>query len=179
MAISFAMPRALRRFVADTRGVAAVELALLTPAALLFLALAVFGGEGLSIQRKVTLAARTVTDLVGQISPTSFASSVNYGVISSSTAHHRTSTITAADYKQLGEVTNTPGPAVNNGVVVTLAGHSTWSVTGTSYLTHLTVGANAGVVGANGRHVQMTVDGVPTAISPGHTYTGAVTLSLR
>jgi hypothetical protein len=101
------------------------------------------------------------------------------GVISSSTARHRTSTITAADYKQLGEVTNTPGPAVNNGVVVTLAGHSTWSVTGTSYLTHLTVGANAGVVGANGRHVQMTVDGVPTAISPGHTYTGAVTLSLR
>jgi len=56
----------LSRFRRDARGLAAVEAALLAPVALAMLGLAVFGGEGLSIQRKVTLASRTVADLVGQ-----------------------------------------------------------------------------------------------------------------
>lgn len=63
-----------RRFLADSGGVAAVELALLLPVTFLFLGLAVFGGEGLGIQRKVTLATRDITDLVGQ---TSTSGSVN------------------------------------------------------------------------------------------------------
>jgi Flp pilus assembly protein TadG len=68
----FAMrARALRRFLVDARGVAAVELALLLPVTFLFLGLAVFGGEGLGIQRKLTLATRDITDLVGQTSTSS------------------------------------------------------------------------------------------------------------
>jgi Flp pilus assembly pilin Flp len=56
----------LRRFGRDVEGLAAVEAALLAPVALGLLGLVVFGGEGLSIQRKVTLVSRTVADLVGQ-----------------------------------------------------------------------------------------------------------------
>ena len=56
----------LRAFRRDASGLAAVEAALLSPVALGLLGLVVFGGEGLSIQRKVTLASRTVADLVGQ-----------------------------------------------------------------------------------------------------------------
>jgi Flp pilus assembly protein TadG len=61
-------------FFRDQRGVAAVELALLMPVAFFMLGLAVFGGEGLGIQRKVTLASRTIADLVGQ---TATSGSVN------------------------------------------------------------------------------------------------------
>lgn len=60
----------LRRFWRDIDGLAAVEAGLLAPVALGLLGLAVFGGEGLSIQRKVTLASRTVADLVGQATVT-------------------------------------------------------------------------------------------------------------
>ena len=58
------------RFCGDVEGLAAVEAAFLAPVVLGFLGLAVFGGEGLSIQRKVTLASRTVADLVGQATVT-------------------------------------------------------------------------------------------------------------
>jgi Flp pilus assembly protein TadG len=68
------MARGSRSFIRDQRGVAAVELALLLPVAFFMLGLAVFGGEGLGIQRKATLAARTVADLVGQ---TATSGSVN------------------------------------------------------------------------------------------------------
>lgn len=54
------------RFRRDASGLAAIEAALLSPVVLGLLGLVVFGGEGLSIQRKVTLASRTVADLVGQ-----------------------------------------------------------------------------------------------------------------
>jgi Flp pilus assembly pilin Flp len=60
----------LRRFSRDIEGLAAVEAGLLAPVALGLLGLVVFGGEGLSIQRKVTLASRTVADLVGQATVT-------------------------------------------------------------------------------------------------------------
>ena len=56
----------LGRFRRDASGLAAIEAALLSPVVLGLLGLVVFGGEGLSIQRKVTLASRTVADLVGQ-----------------------------------------------------------------------------------------------------------------
>ena len=65
------------------------------------------------------------------------------GVISSSTSKHHQSTITSADYLQMGEVTNTPGAAVNNGVIVDLEGGTTWTVPSTSYLTKLTVSADS------------------------------------
>ena len=56
------IPRLLRRscaFLADAKGLAAIELALILPIALMLMSLVVFGGQAYSVQRKVTLAATT------------------------------------------------------------------------------------------------------------------------
>lgn len=53
-------------FLGDDRGSSVVEIALILPPALLMLALAVMAGQGFEIERKASLAARTVTDLVSQ-----------------------------------------------------------------------------------------------------------------
>jgi len=104
-----------------------------------------------------------------------FVNAVINGVITASETHHNISTITAGEYYELGEVTNTPGPAVNNGVIVDLTAGSTWTVTGTSYLTGLTVEAGSVITAPAGRSVTMTVGGVETAIAPG-AYSGAIVL---
>jgi len=64
------LARALRD---DARASAFVEGALLLPVALLTLALLIFGAEGFAINRKVTLTARTVTDLITQATPTQYS----------------------------------------------------------------------------------------------------------
>jgi hypothetical protein len=61
--------RAGRALSADARATAAVEAALILPVALTMLALVIYGGEAFAIQRKVTLTARTVTDLITQTTP--------------------------------------------------------------------------------------------------------------
>jgi len=58
----------LRRFPRDADGIAAIEAALTLPIALALLGLITLGGQGFEIQRKVTLASRTITDLVCQSS---------------------------------------------------------------------------------------------------------------
>jgi len=98
------------------------------------------------------------------------------GVITASRARHPKPVITSLDYKMLGEVTNKPGPAVNNGVLLTL-NNSTWTVTGTSYLTSLTLGAGSEIKAPAGSKVAMTVDGNPKAIGPG-SYKGNIVISL-
>ena len=80
------IPRLLRRsraFVADAKGLAAIEMALILPIALMLMSLVVFGGQAYSVQRKVTLAATTVANIFAQ------ANNVN------------TSTITAAELNQI------------------------------------------------------------------------------
>src|ERR1700729_2724140 len=72
-----------RAFVADAKGLAAIELALILPLALMLMSLVVFGGQAYSVQRKVTLAATTVANIFAQ------ANNVN------------TSTITAAELSQI------------------------------------------------------------------------------
>ena len=76
-------------------------------------------------------------------------------------------------------VTNTAGPTINNGALVSLVDGADWAVTSTSYLTKLSVGAGSHVAAPRGKHLSMTVDGVPTAIAAGATYTGAIVLSVR
>jgi Flp pilus assembly protein TadG len=63
--------RALRN---DARATAAVEAALILPMAMTMFALLLYGAEAFNIQRKVTLTARTVTDLITQANPTDFSS---------------------------------------------------------------------------------------------------------
>ncbi|GAA4671514.1 hypothetical protein [Phytohabitans rumicis] len=100
------------------------------------------------------------------------------GVISATLAMHNESPITFDNHDQIGVVTNTAQPVVNNGVIVTLAAGSTWRVTGTSYLSRLTIDADSRVIGDDGRVPSMTVDGVATPITPGTEYRGAITLML-
>ena len=71
------------RFFADAEGLAAVELALILPIALMLMSLVVFGGQAYGVQRRVTLAATTVANIFAQ------ANNVN------------TSTITAAELNQI------------------------------------------------------------------------------
>ncbi|MFF3505441.1 hypothetical protein [Streptomyces sp. NPDC003247] len=100
------------------------------------------------------------------------------GVISASRTKHRVTTIDASNFQELGIVTNTVQPAVNNGVVVTLGSGSAWTVTGTSHLTSLTLAADASVSAPHGRTLTATVDGTATTLAPGATYTGAITLTV-
>ena len=65
--LSVGSRRAIERVLAmgpDTRATAVVETALILPVALFILALVVYAGEGFAIDRKVTVTARTVTDLI-------------------------------------------------------------------------------------------------------------------
>ena len=107
------------------------------------------------------------------------------GVITASEAHHSQTEIGAADYRLLGEVTNTAHQAINNGVWVQL-NDSDWKVTGTSYVTKLAVDAASTVVAPTGCKLVMTVDadfdGAGAAavqpIVPGTTYTGYITITV-
>lgn len=117
------------------------------------------------------------------------------GVISSSTATHVLPHIEypigwdgsapfvnvghTEDYKMLGEVTNTPSQAINNGVIVSLTNGSKWMVDGTCYLTKLDIAADATVTAPVGKSVSMTVNGLPTEIIPGNTYTGVIMLTVN
>ncbi|MHC3472742.1 hypothetical protein ACYF6T_29185 [Streptomyces sp. 7R007] len=107
-----------------------------------------------------------------------FEDSTVEGVISATRAKHRVSSIDASTFYELGIVTNTAQAAVNNGAIVKLGGGSTWTVTGTSYLTSLTLASDAAVKAPRGKTVTMTVDGTETAIAAGGTYTGAITLTV-
>jgi hypothetical protein len=100
------------------------------------------------------------------------------GVISSTFAKHTKSTFGSADFRLVGVVSNTPTPAINNGVIVSLDSTSKWVVEGTSYLTKLVLADGASVAAAAGKTVTMTIDGVAKPIAAG-TYTGAIVLDLR
>ncbi|MFK0107316.1 hypothetical protein [Streptomyces sp. NPDC091217] len=116
--------------------------------------------------------------LQGQNLSLSFTGSAVEGVISASTAKHSVSTITQTEYRQISEVTNTPSAVVNNGVLVTLGAGSTWTVTGTSYLSALTLASTASVAAPSGKTVTLTVNGTATTITAGKSYTGALTLTV-
>jgi len=60
------MKALLRRASRDSRGVAAVEFAIILPVALLIMSLVVYGGQMFAVQRKVTLSAATVADIFAQ-----------------------------------------------------------------------------------------------------------------
>jgi Flp pilus assembly protein TadG len=57
---------AARRFSTDDRGVAAVEMVLIAPVALLMLSVAVAGGQSLTLYHKNVLATDSITDLVSR-----------------------------------------------------------------------------------------------------------------
>ena len=101
------------------------------------------------------------------------------GVISAAEQAYREGVTRIDQYNrlELSNVTQTAAPTVNNGVLVRLDRNSSWLVTGTSYITSLDLAPNAILKGAGGRKLVMTVDGVETAVAPGH-YEGEIVLSL-
>lgn len=94
------------------------------------------------------------------------------GVVSASVARHGQDTITAVDYKQLGEVTNTARPSINNGVLMTLD-HSQWIVAGTSYLTGLKLDKASKLAAPTGQKLVLKVNGREVPITAG-SYRGAI-----
>ena len=107
-----------------------------------------------------------------------FAASGVTGIITSTLATHFVDTITSANWWELGRVGNVAQPAINNGVIVALTDRSRWTVTGTSYLTALSLDATSSVTGPGRKRVTMTVDGTTTAIEPGGSYAGAIVLTV-
>ena len=96
--------RALRD---DCSATAAIEGAFLLPVALLMIALLIYGAEGFAIDRKVTLTARTITDLITQATPTTISNE-------SSVVSH-----TSIDYwLQAGSAVMSPYSASNMTMVV-------------------------------------------------------------
>ncbi len=85
--------------------------------------------------------------------------------------------ILSHDALYLGDLLNRAAPAVNNGVLVTLKNGTVWTVTGTSYLTGLTI-AGGTITAPAGQAVELTVNGAKSKIKDGATYTGNIVLSL-
>jgi hypothetical protein len=101
------------------------------------------------------------------------------GVISASESHHPSPKITVANQREFHSIIDTACPAINNGVIVNLTNGSNWTVTGTSYLTKLVLDRSSSVTAGKGATVSMTVNGAKRDIEPGHTYTGAIVVSVK
>lgn len=76
-AITRFLPDSLLRLVRDKRGISAVEFAMILPLMIALYLGAVEISQGIAINRKVTLTARTVTDLVAQVSSINNAAMTN------------------------------------------------------------------------------------------------------
>ncbi len=101
------------------------------------------------------------------------------GVISSATQAYRQglTLIDQSNRREMSNITQTAAPTVNNGVVLSLDATSRWTVTGTSYITALTLAQGALVEAPAGKTLRVTVDGKETELVPG-TYTGKIVLTV-
>jgi Flp pilus assembly protein TadG len=148
------LSRRSRAFLAGAEGLAAVELALILPIALMLMSLVVFGGQAYSVQRKVTLAATTVANIFAQ------ANNVN------------TSTITAAELNQILAYPNlilypysgSTAAVVVSQLQVTVNGNGT--ATGTVGTCPITGNPSAPCSWANANGTPLSV-GTQLSIAPG------------
>ena len=77
-----------------------------------------------------------------------------------------------------GVLVNTPCPAVNNGVIVTLDFGTVWTLTGDVCLSALFINDGSRIVGADGKAVILTVDGEEKPLRSGK-YKGDIRLTLK
>ncbi len=100
------------------------------------------------------------------------------GIASSATAAYRDglTEITEATRYELSCIRQTPAPTVNNGVIVSVDADSSWIITGTSYITSLTLAENGIIKGQSGKKIVMTVDGAETELKAG-SYRGHIVLT--
>lgn len=101
------------------------------------------------------------------------------GVISSAKQHYRDGIkfLEETIREELSNVTQTPAPTVNNGVLVSLDEKSTWTVTGDSYITSLTLADGAKLAAPAGKKLEVTVDGKAAELKPG-TITGKIHIAV-
>ena len=101
------------------------------------------------------------------------------GIVSSATQHYREGLkfLEETIREELSNVTQTPAPTVNNGVLVSLDEKSVWTVTGDSYITSLTLAEGAVVTAPSGKKLAVTVDGQPTQLAAG-TVTGKIHIAV-
>ena len=101
------------------------------------------------------------------------------GIISSAGQAYREglTRIDESNREELSNVTQWAAPTVNNGVVVSLDSGSAWTLTGTCYITGLTLADGAVLKAAGGKRLSMTVDGVETPVQSG-AYIGKIILSV-
>ena len=101
------------------------------------------------------------------------------GIISSAGQAYREglTRIDESNREELSNVTQWAAPTVNNGVVVSLDSGSAWTLTGTCYITGLTLADGAVLKAAGGKRLSMTVDGVETPVQSG-AYIGKIALSV-
>lgn len=112
--VILAMRRFLRRFGSDRHGVAAVEFAIILPFMLTLYLGGAELGDGLAVQFRVTLAARTVADLTSQCGDTT--SSGQYCDTASGLAIDTTSM-----NQILGAASTVMAPYSTNNMVVTVS----------------------------------------------------------
>lgn len=86
--------------------------------------------------------------------------------------------ITKENCEELGEITETPSHAVNNGVIVHMDGRSVWTVTGSCFLTSLTLEEGSSIQAPEGKKLALWVDGNRCEIEAG-TYQGAIELRVE
>jgi hypothetical protein len=106
------------------------------------------------------------------------------GVISASDARHYYkgkyySKIGEEEFEAFSHVIDTPSPAVNNGVIVTLTNGSIWTVTGTSYLTKLVIEEGSSVTAPPGHMLMVTDDGNSILNITTGTYTGNIVFTVK
>lgn len=101
------------------------------------------------------------------------------GVISSASQAYRDglNVIHEDERMEISNVTQTAAPTVNNGVIVNIDSTSSWKVTGTSYITALSLAPGAVLLPTEGRKITMFIDGNETEIRAGH-YQGDIKITL-
>ena len=97
------------------------------------------------------------------------------GAISSAVAKHHVPEIREENNTELGEVVVAAAPTVNNGVILRLDPSSSWTITGRSYLSKLTISGEENLRVGSGCRLKFTVNGVEMAPVPGE-YTGEIVL---
>lgn len=100
------------------------------------------------------------------------------GCISSAKARYKEglSVIDPENREELSNVSLTAAPPINNGVIVHLSGNSVWNVTGTSYITRLSVEEGAKVLSADGTPASITVNGEKVSLTAGE-YSGNIVIA--
>jgi len=136
--------------------------------------LAGMSAEGFSGEVEDTTARQGVKNL-----DLKFANARVTGIISAAKAAYKDGVVVidAGNNKELSNVKQTSHEPVNNGVIVSFDKDSSWTVTGASYLTSLTVARGAVIKAPEGKALTMTVDGVKTKIAAA-AYAGKIVLTV-